>query len=66
MKSAWKIIITIVLIAVLLGGVSVAVGLMTGAEFGHIYTVLDNKYSITYYREILPDVIAQVEQILLS
>ena len=66
MKNAWKIIIMIVLIAVLLGGVSVAVGMMTGADFGHIYTVLDNKYNITYYREIMPDIIAQVEQILLS
>lgn len=66
MKSAWKIIIMVVLIALLLGVVSVAVGLMTGAEFGHIYAVLNNKYNLDFYLENLPDIISQVEAILLS
>ncbi len=66
MKSAWKVIIMIVLVALLLGVVSVAVGLMTGAEFGHIYSALDAKYNLTFYIDALPEIMSQVEQILLS
>ena len=36
MKNAWRIIIMVVLVAILLGGVSIAVGMMTGADFSRI------------------------------
>ena len=41
MKNAWRIIIMVVLVAILLGGVGIAVGMMTGADFTRIYSVLD-------------------------
>ena len=40
MKNAWRIIIMVVLVAILLGGVGVAVGMMTGADFTRIYSVV--------------------------
>lgn len=51
MKKGWRVIIMIVLVAVLLGGVAVAVGFMTGAETDRIYSVLDNRYNITMWLE---------------
>ena len=56
MKKAWRIIISIVLIAVLLGGVCVGVGFITGADTDRIYSVLDSRYNLTdwiaYIKEV--------------
>ena len=46
MKKGWRVIIIIVLVAVLLGGVSLAVGYMTGAETTRIMDTLDARYNI--------------------
>ena len=66
MKNAWRIIIMVVLVAILLGGVSIAVGMMTGADFSRIYSVLDERYNITLYYAYLPELISQVEAIYLG
>ena len=61
MKNAWRIIIMVVLVAILLGGVGIAVGMMTGADFTRIYSVLDERYNITLNNDYLPELISQVE-----
>ena len=66
MKNAWRIIIMVVLVAILLGGVGIAVGMMTGADFTRIYSVLDERYNITLYYDCLPELISQVEAIYLG
>ena len=66
MKNAWRIIIMVVLVAILLGGVGIAVGMMTGADFTRIYSALDERYNITLYYDSLPELISQVEAIYLG
>ena len=66
MKNAWRIIIMVVLVAILLGGVGIAVGMMTGADFTRIYSVLDERYNITLYYDYLPELISKVEAIYLG
>lgn len=46
MKKVWKIVTLIVLVAIVLGAVCVGVGVLTGADTGRIYSVLDNRYNI--------------------
>lgn len=47
MKKGWSIVITIVLIAILLGTVSIVVGHLTGGSPDRIYSVLDARYHLT-------------------
>jgi len=49
MKKGWMIVGVIVLIAVLVGTVSVGVGLITGADMARIFSVLDNRYHLDLY-----------------
>ena len=49
MKKGWRVIMTVVLIAALLGAVCVGVGLMTGAELPRIYSALDDRYQLSSY-----------------
>ena len=51
MSRAWRVIITIVLIAVIFATVCVGVGLLTGADFSRIYSVFDNRYNVEMYYE---------------
>lgn len=53
MKKGWNVILTIVLAAALLGAVCIGVGLITGADFSRIYSVLDDKYNITLYSDYI-------------
>lgn len=46
MKGAWKVIITIALIAALIGALCMGVGLLTGAKMDVIRQVLDDRYQI--------------------
>lgn len=62
MKKGWRIIISIVLAAALLGAVCVGVGLMTGADWQRIYSVLDSRYHLTqyyYYAAQVWDIVAE-------
>ena len=56
MKKGWKIVFTIFLIVVVIGIVGVGVGMLTGAEFTRIYSVLDDQYHIdmwlNYFAEV--------------
>lgn len=49
MNNIWRVIVSIVLIAVLFGTVCIGVGLLTGADTGRIYSVLNNKYNLKLY-----------------
>ena len=40
MKKAWSVVIAIVFIAILLGGIAVGVGYLTGADLEQVYTTL--------------------------
>jgi hypothetical protein len=56
MSRAWRVIITIVLIAVIFATVCVGVGLLTGADFSRIYSVFDNRYNVEmYYKYVTED-----------
>lgn len=46
MKKGWSIVLTIVLIAILLGTVSIVVGHLTGGNLDRIYSVLDARYHL--------------------
>lgn len=61
MKKGWRLVITIVLAAALLGAVCIGVGLITGADGQRIYDILDRRYQITeyyYYAAQVWDVLA--------
>lgn len=62
MKKGWKVVGIIVFVALLLGIVFTAVGFMTGADTGRIYSVLDARYYITEYIEYVSQVVAIVSQ----
>ena len=56
MSRAWRVIITIVLIAVIFATVCVGVGLLTGADFSRVYSVFDNRYNVEmYYKYVTED-----------
>ena len=57
MKKGWRIVIIIVLVALLLGAVSVGVGMMTGADSVRIFSILDDRYNITMYYNYAQEVI---------
>lgn len=67
MKKGWRIIIAIVLVAALLGAVSIAVGLMTGAEMDRIYSVVDSRYNVTawleYYQQVYDILLPELAEI---
>ena len=45
MSKAWRVVITIVLIAVLFATVCIGVGLLTGANFTRVYSVFNSRYN---------------------
>ena len=56
MKSGWKIILIVVVIAILLGAICIGVGAMTGADFTRIWTTLDNRYHVDMYYQYFVEV----------
>lgn len=66
MKKGWRVIILIVLVAVLLGAVSVAVGYMTGAETTRIMDTLDARYNINMWIDYFSLVYEQVALVFVS
>jgi len=53
MRKAWQIVMAVVLIVVLIGAVSVGVGLITGANMDRVFNVLDNEYNLTIYHDYI-------------
>ena len=60
MKKGWSIIITLVLVAILLGAVCVGVGLMTGGDMGRVFSVLDERYHPEMYWNYAVEVVQAV------
>ena len=56
MKSGWKIILIVVVIAILLGAICIGVGAMTGADFSRIWATLDNRYHVNMYYQYFIEV----------
>ena len=57
MSKAWRVVITIVLIAVLFATVCVGVGLLTGANYSRVYSVISSRYNLEmYYNWLTVDV----------
>ena len=56
MKSGWKIILIVVVIAILLGAVCMGVGAMTRADFTRIWATLDNRYHVDMYYQYFIEV----------
>lgn len=66
MKKGWRVIIIIVLVAVLLGGVSLAVGFMTGAETTRIMDTLDARYNINMWINWFSQVYEEIALVFIS
>lgn len=66
MKRGWRVIIIIVLVAVLLGGVSLAVGYMTGAETTRIMDTLDARYNINMWIDWISQAYGEIALVFLS
>lgn len=66
MKKGWRVIIIIVLVAVLLGGVSLAVGYMTGAETTRIMDTLDARYNINMWIDWFSQVYGEIALVFIS
>ena len=56
MKSGWKIILIVVVIAILLGAICIGVGAMTGADFTRIWATLDNRSHVDMYYQYFVEV----------
>ena len=53
MSKVWRVIVSIVLIAVLFGTVCIGVGLLTGADIPRIYSRIDRLYNVKMYYDWL-------------
>ncbi len=49
MKNGWRVILSIVVVVVILGGVCVGVGLLTGADTGRINQNLNEHFQLNSY-----------------
>ncbi len=49
MSKGWRIIGTLVLVLVLLGGICIGVGFMTGGDVAEIYARLNSEYRLSDY-----------------
>ena len=64
MKKGWRIVISIVMVAILLGAVCIGVGVLTGANMERIYATLDNRYMMTQYYQWFLDTVAAYRAVL--
>ena len=60
MSKTWRVVLSIVMIAVLLGAVCVGVGLVTGGDWGRIYSSLDARYHVEVYLNYAKDVVREI------
>lgn len=56
MKSGWKIILIVVVLALILGATCIFVGIMTGADFTRIWATLDSRYHVDMYYQYFVEV----------
>ena len=53
MKKAWKVVIVIVLVIVLVGAICAGIGMLAGGNLNRIYSELDAQYSLTQIYTLL-------------
>ena len=64
MKNGWRIIISIVLIVILLGGVCIGVGVLTGADMERVYSILDKQNNLTaLYKYFTEDLMLEFQRV---
>lgn len=61
MKKGWRVILAVVLVALILGGACIAVGMLTGADTARVVQNLEEHMHVTTYVQM---VITQVQGIL--
>lgn len=61
MIRGWKVVTAISFAAIVLGAVCIGVGILTGAEFDRVFTILDDRYQIVAYFNWLLEVIAALK-----
>ena len=62
MKKIWKVLGGVIIAALVIGILCFAVGLLTGADFDRIVSVLDASYHIIMYIDYVKEVIAILAQ----
>ena len=62
MKKVWKVRGGIIIAALVIGILCFAVGLLTGADFDRIVSVLDARYHIIMYIDYVKEVIGILAQ----
>ena len=66
MKKGWRIILTIVLVVLILGGVCFGVGLLTGGDVDRIILNLDEHYQVMTYINTYTGYVRQLFQQLVN
>ena len=62
MKKIWKVLGGVIIAALVIGILCFAVGLLTGADFDRIVSVLDARYHIIMYIDYVKEVIGILAQ----
>ncbi len=53
MRKAWRVVLIIVFIVILLGAVAIAAGFLTGADADLIYSVMEKSPAVTFFQAML-------------
>ena len=61
MIRGWKVVTAISFAAIMLGAVCIGVGILTGAEFDRVFTILDDRYQIVAYFNWVLEVVAALK-----
>ncbi len=64
MKTGWRIILTIVVLAILLGSICFGVGLLTGGNPDRVLQRLNEDYHLIALRDTVSITLGQVTQVL--
>lgn len=57
MKSIWKTILIVALILVILGGIVIGVGMITGADSGRVQDLFYSTYNVSSFNEYYTGII---------
>lgn len=60
MKKGWSVILTIVLVAILLGAVAIIVGYLTGGSADRIYSTLDARYHLAELQRVYGEYVSDL------
>lgn len=60
MKKGWRVILAVVLVALILGGACIAVGILTGADTARVTQNLEEHMHVTTYAQM---VITQAQEV---